>query len=156
MAFRMITMAIAATMVSAAVLPASAMAQDRSWNDGAYHHRQDDNRGWGHNQGRDNNWRDGNRWDGRGSYPQQQWNGGRYNDRSYYDQSAYRRGYNDRPTYRYRCQGSGTTGTIVGALAGGLLGNGLAGHGDKTLGTILGGGAGALAGRAIDRSSSHC
>jgi len=31
-----------------------------------------------------------------------------------------------------------------------LLGNGIAGRGDRTLGTILGGGAGALAGRAIE------
>ncbi|VAV96601.1 hypothetical protein MNBD_ALPHA04-174, partial [hydrothermal vent metagenome] len=42
-------------------------------------------------------------------------------------------------------------GTIIGAIAGGLLGNEVARRGDKTVGTIIGGAAGALAGRAIDR-----
>lgn len=46
----------------------------------------------------------------------------------------------------------GDGGTIVGALAGGLAGNAIAGRGDRTLGTILGGVVGAVAGRAIDRS----
>lgn len=48
----------------------------------------------------------------------------------------------------------GTGGLIIGALAGGLLGNQIAG--DKTLGTIVGGGVGALAGQAIDKSDSRC
>jgi uncharacterized protein YcfJ len=47
----------------------------------------------------------------------------------------------------------GDGGTIVGALAGGLAGNALAGRGgDRTLGTILGGVVGAVAGRSIDRA----
>lgn len=58
------------------------------------------------------------------------------------------RGYEGR---HHRCRDSGTSGTIIGAIAGGLLGNSLAGYGDRTAGTIIGGGAGALAGRAIDR-----
>ncbi|USI73346.1 glycine zipper 2TM domain-containing protein [Sphingomonas morindae] len=49
------------------------------------------------------------------------------------------------------CRDAGTGGTIIGAIAGGLLGNGIAGHGDRAAGTLLGGGLGALAGRAIDR-----
>jgi outer membrane lipoprotein SlyB len=46
----------------------------------------------------------------------------------------------------------GDGGTIVGAIAGGLIGHQVAGRGDRTLGAILGGLGGALAGRAIDRS----
>ena len=57
----------------------------------------------------------------------------------------HRRDYRNR-----RCNND--AGTIIGAIAGGLLGNGIAGRGDRTLGTVLGAGAGALAGRAIDRS----
>ena len=55
---------------------------------------------------------------------------------------------------RYYCRRSdGTTGLIIGGLAGGLLGNSLAGGGSRTLGTLLGGGAGALLGQSIDRGS---
>ena len=56
--------------------------------------------------------------------------------------------YDDRP--RYRCD-RGTGGTIIGAIAGGLLGNAVVGRGDRAIGTIAGAGAGALAGRAVDR-----
>jgi uncharacterized protein YcfJ len=75
-------------------------------------------------------------------------NGYRGYDRSYrgYDRSY--RGYN----YRSRKCNDGDGGTIIGAIAGGLLGNTVAGRGDRTVGTILGAGVGALAGRAIDRS----
>jgi len=78
-----------------------------------------------------------------------------YEDRGgYYDG----RGYNDGRGYdrrRYRSnQCSSATGTILGAIAGGLLGNGIAGRGDRGLGTVLGAGAGALAGRAIDQSDN--
>ncbi|WP_315760537.1 glycine zipper 2TM domain-containing protein [Sphingomonas sp. Y38-1Y] len=87
--------------------------------------------------------------------------GQRYRDRGYYGDRRYDRGYdrryygNDRRYYRNRARercNDGDGGTIVGAIAGGLLGNQIAGRGDRTLGTILGGGVGALAGRAIDRS----
>ncbi|WP_277967868.1 glycine zipper 2TM domain-containing protein [Sphingomonas echinoides] len=74
---------------------------------------------------------------------------GYYEDRHGYDDG----GYNDRRYYntsRNRCR-SGDSGTIIGAIAGGLLGNVVAGRGDRTLGTVLGAGGGALAGRAIDR-----
>ena len=43
---------------------------------------------------------------------------------------------------------SGTTGTIVGAVGGGLLGHALVGG---TAGTLIGAGAGALGGRSIER-----
>ncbi|MCP1468667.1 outer membrane lipoprotein SlyB [Sphingobium sp. OAS761] len=58
---------------------------------------------------------------------------------------------------RYYCKrDDGTTGTIVGAIAGGVLGNLIAPGGSKTLGTILGAGGGALAGRAIDKNDINC
>ena len=59
-----------------------------------------------------------------------------------------RRGYAS--PRRGRCD-RGDGGTILGAIAGGLLGNAAAGRHDRELGTIVGAGAGALAGRAIDR-----
>ena len=76
--------------------------------------------------------------------------GGYYNgyDRSYRGYDRTYRGYN----YRSRKCNDGDGGTIIGAIAGGLLGNTVAGRGDRTVGTILGAGVGALAGRAIDRS----
>ncbi len=69
-----------------------------------------------------------------------------------YDRRDNRRYYNRR-SYQ-RCD-KGDGGTIIGAIAGGLLGHEVVGRrGDKTLGTVLGAGAGALAGRAIDRADN--
>ena len=73
-------------------------------------------------------------------------------DRTYRGYDGQYRDYRDyRHRARERCR-SGSTGTIIGAIAGGLLGNSVAGRGDRTVGTIIGGGVGALAGRAVDRS----
>ena len=58
---------------------------------------------------------------------------------------------------RYYCRrDDGTTGLIVGAAAGALLGRQLDGGRQRTLGTIIGGAAGALIGREIDRGSLRC
>jgi uncharacterized protein YcfJ len=83
----------------------------------------------------------------------------RYRGGSYarsYDDGYYAREYRGRDSYRsYRARqkcNDGDGGTIVGAIAGGLLGRSVAGRNDHLLGTVLGAGAGALAGRAIDRS----
>lgn len=82
---------------------------------------------------------------------------GYYRGGGYYRGDSYYRGYRG---YRggYRCRDNGTGGTIIGAIAGGLLGNevgkgsGRYGRrGDGTTGAIIGAGVGALAGRAIDR-----
>ena len=55
--------------------------------------------------------------------------------------------------YRARQQcDKGSTGLLLGAVAGGLLGRTVDTRGDRTLGTLLGAGAGALAGRAVERS----
>ncbi|WBO21598.1 glycine zipper 2TM domain-containing protein [Sphingomonas abietis] len=51
--------------------------------------------------------------------------------------------------YHYRCKKSkGTTGTIAGAVGGGLAGNLLGGG---TVGTLAGAGGGALLGRHLDK-----
>lgn len=89
----------------------------------------------------------------------------RNREQGYYgDQGQYyadRGVYPQRRTYYQgqRCN-SGTTGAILGALAGGLLGREI-GRGGRfnepsTTGLILGAGGGALAGRAIERSGNTC
>jgi len=51
---------------------------------------------------------------------------------------------------RYYCKrGDGTTGLIVGAAAGGILGNVIDGGHNRTAGTLIGGALGALAGKSI-------
>jgi hypothetical protein len=58
---------------------------------------------------------------------------------------------------RYYCHRSdGTTGLIVGAVAGGLIGNQLARGRSAALGTVLGVAGGALLGQAIDRDRVYC
>ena len=58
---------------------------------------------------------------------------------------------------RYYCRkDNGTTGLLIGAAVGGLIGNEVAGRGDKTLGAILGAVGGGLLGREIDRSDTRC
>jgi uncharacterized protein YcfJ len=56
---------------------------------------------------------------------------------------------------RYRCKRSdGTTGLVIGAAAGALVGHQLAGG--HTTGTVLGAAGGALLGREIERGSLRC
>ncbi len=51
---------------------------------------------------------------------------------------------------------SGTTGAILGAVAGGLLGNIIDGGRHRAAGTLIGGGGGALLGREIEQRSAKC
>ena len=76
---------------------------------------------------------------------------------TYYRQQAYRGSMWRGNDGRYYCRRSdGTTGLIIGAAGGALLGREVAGRrGDRTLGAILGGAAGALLGKSID-SGVHC
>ena len=58
---------------------------------------------------------------------------------------------------RYYCRRrDGTTGLIIGALGGGVLGNVIAPGGSKTLGSLIGGGLGAVLGNSIDRNKVTC
>jgi hypothetical protein len=58
---------------------------------------------------------------------------------------------------RYRCKRpNGTTGLIVGAAGGALIGRAIDTRGERATGTIVGAAAGALLGRKIDRSRVKC
>ncbi|WP_206365622.1 MULTISPECIES: hypothetical protein [unclassified Sphingomonas] len=57
---------------------------------------------------------------------------------------------------RYYCRHSdGTTGLVVGGIAGGALGAAIAPGGSGVLGALLGAAGGALAGQAIDKDSTR-
>ena len=54
---------------------------------------------------------------------------------------------------RYYCRRSdGTTGLVIGAGAGALIGRGIDTRGERTTGTVIGGVLGALVGREVERS----
>jgi hypothetical protein len=131
-------LAAAALVATATLAPTAAQAQYYA-GDG-YHasfdrvdYRRDGRRGYrDYDRGYRSGYRDYNR--GRG-----------------YGYGDYDRG-DRRSHYRGRRCDNGTGGTIIGAIAGGLLGNTVVGRrGDQTAGTIVGAGVGALAGRAVDR-----
>jgi hypothetical protein len=107
-------------------------------------------------------WHDYNRYDFNRPDPRY---GNYYADRYYRDSNYYRpftlsrddriyRGSNN----RYYCRrNDGTTGLIiVGAIAGGLLGDASAPRGSKTVGAILGGAGAGLINRAIGRDGVRC
>ena len=57
---------------------------------------------------------------------------------------------------RLRCKRSnGTTGLVVGAAGGALLGRAIDTRGERATGTIIGAAAGALLGREVERSRSR-
>ncbi|MFK4794241.1 glycine zipper domain-containing protein [Sphingobium sp. ZW T5_29] len=90
----------------------------------------------------------------RGWHKHRHYDGDRYYARRGYDDRRYYR--DDRPRYvRRDCKTSGTTGLLVGAAAGVLLGRAVDTRGDRLPGTIVGGGAGALIGKEID-SKHRC
>lgn len=93
-------------------------------------------------------------------YPGYGYNGGY--QRGY---DNYNRGYSGNTYYGNRC--SGTTGTIVGGVAGAVLGSKIAGSrqrydyygnrrgGSNATGAIIGGAVGALLGRKVDKDSCN-
>jgi hypothetical protein len=114
-------------------------------------------------------------------YDDSRYDGPRYNDGNA-DNGGYRRAddiyYDPSPDYRsgnyqervlasdervyrgtdgrYYCKrNDGTTGLIVGAAGGALLGNVIDGGRSRIVGTLLGGAAGALAGKSIDQNSGN-
>ena len=90
--------------------------------------------------------------------------GGYYAEQYYRDAPRYRErrlAANDRVYVgrdgRYYCRRSdGTTGLIVGGIAGGALGAAIAPGGSGLLGAVLGGVGGAVAGQAIDKNDVRC
>ena len=89
----------------------------------------------------------------------------RKRDRIYDSRGRYveprRLGRNDRvwrgDDGRWRCRrDNGTTGLIIGAGAGALLGRAIDTGGDRAMGTVLGAVGGGLLGREIDRGDIRC
>lgn len=64
--------------------------------------------------------------------------------------------YRGRDNRFYCRRNDGTTGLIIGALGGGVLGNVIAPGGSKTLGSVLGGGLGAVLGNSVGRNNVTC
>ena len=116
----------------------------------------DRGRNWNRGQQRRAAWQNYNRYEPRyGNYQANRYyrDGRYYQDRRLYNQDRIYRGSDD----RYYCRrNDGTTGLIIGAAGGSLLGRAIARNGSKTLGTILGGAGGALIGRSIGRSGVRC
>lgn len=123
-------LAVAALGTTATVTPSVAFAQD-------WHGRGNNNYNW---QG------DRHDWDPSRSY---------HSDRKYRERRLGRNDYVYRGgDGRYYCKrNDGTTGLVIGAIGGGLLGNAIGGN---TLGTLLGAGGGALLGRSVDRGNVRC
>jgi hypothetical protein len=129
---KLINFGMASIMAVSAIVPSSAAFAHGRHNYNNYYDARYDNDGYDRD------------------YREVRYDRGYNSDRSY----NYNRGYND--NRGYRCK-KGTTGLIVGAVAGGLLGRAVVGrYGDRTAGTIIGAGAGALAGRAVERSDNRC
>lgn len=143
---------------------------DRRGNDRRDNGRRDDDR---RDNGRHNGWaQNGNSWRS-SDRNQRNWRNYDYNrfergGRGYYAENYYRGGYKPvrvtRNTRIYRgyngnyyCRrNDGTTGLIVGAALGGVIGNSLDNGGSSLLGTLLGAGAGSLLGREVDRGGVSC
>jgi hypothetical protein len=146
--------------------PATALAQGRDRRDRLEDRwdRREDRRDrredrWDRREDRREDRRDqlDDRYEARNGY----WDAARYYRRYYRRYRPQRLGRNDRiyrgSDNRYYCRrDDGTTGLIIGGMAGGVLGNVIAPGGSKTLGAILGAGAGALIGRAIDDGDIVC
>jgi hypothetical protein len=138
------------------------------------HHDNGKHKGWyKHDRGDEQDGEDrgdrGDRRDARADYRGYDYNRpdpryGNYAPERYYRAGGYperRLGATDR-VYRggdgrYYCRrNDGTTGLVIGALGGGVLGNVIAPNGSKTLGAVLGAVGGGLIGRGVDRGNVTC
>jgi hypothetical protein len=90
--------------------------------------------------------------------------GGYYADRYYRDDNSYRerrlsrrdRVYVGQNGQYYCRRKDGTTGLIVGGLAGGALGAAISPGGSGLLGALIGGAAGAAVGNSVDKGEVRC
>ncbi|MET0361978.1 MAG: glycine zipper 2TM domain-containing protein [Sphingobium sp.] len=142
-----------------------------NWDRGDRHDRNDRNDrpgNWRSNDRNDraNNWRSNDRnWRNWRNYD---YNRPERGGSGYYAENYYRGGYRAIPVTRntriyrgyngnYYCRrNDGTTGLIVGAALGGVIGNSLDNGRSSLLGTLLGAGAGGLLGREVDRGGVSC
>lgn len=167
---RMLFVAAVAAALTLPTVPAMAQGwQDRDahWQDRDHGRDRDrdgrwNDRGPGRGHGADRgDWRRFRNYDYNRPGPGQQ----RYYADQYYRDGRYyqerRLSRNDRiyrgRDNRYYCRRTdGTTGLIVGGVAGGLLGNALSSGGNATLGTLLGAAAGGALGHSVDRGNIRC
>jgi len=121
--------ALSATTLGLAisVMPSTAFAQSRQNN---------------HWQGSSQN----RQWDPANTYR----SGGRHRDRRLSRNDEIYRGHDGR---NYCRRSDGTTGLVIGAIGGSLLGKAIGGD---TLSALLGAGGGAVLGRSIDRGQIRC
>jgi hypothetical protein len=175
--------ATTAAIMSALVLCGPALAGDGRWDRGSDHRewREDRNDRRERANAYSHGYRDGIRAENRrdrqyrqnGQYGQYRGPGSwqPYSNGSRWDQ-GYR--HDVYPTYRgasvrgsqpywwgsngqvYCRRQDGTAGLVVGALAGGTLGNMIAKQGDKTLGSVIGGTLGAVLGNEIAKGNARC
>jgi hypothetical protein len=145
---------ILGAMMAITALPLAAPADAQRRDDDRRYDRRDD-------RGRDrDDWRRGRSYDWNRPDPRYR----NYDAARYYHQGNYRErrlSRNDRiyrgNNGRYYCRrDDGTTGLLIGGVAGGVLGNLLSNGGSSTLATLLGAGGGALLGRSIDRGNVKC
>lgn len=141
-----------ALLAAATILPAVPAAADDRWD-------RDDRREWRDDRRDDRrDYRDDRR-DDRREYRQERRERMYDSNGRYYEPRRVSRG--DRVWAgrdgRYYCErDNGTTGLIIGAAGGALLGRTVDTRGDRTVGTVVGGILGGLLGREIDRGEARC
>lgn len=152
------TAALALTIPAVLAIAMPAAARDRDWDDRGDRWEQRDRHDDRYERRHDR--RDGRRgWEGRGGDYGNYGNYGGYQTRVRYAEPVYAntrvwRGDDGRSYCR---RSDGTTGLLIGGVAGALIGREVAGRrGDRTLGAILGAAGGALLGRAVDQGGSSC
>jgi Ni/Co efflux regulator RcnB len=127
---------------------------DRAWNRGRDDHRGNGREKW-RRPGKTVYHYDWNRPDpryGRNYRPDRYYRGGYEPIRVDRNTRIYR-GYDD----RYYCRRSdGTTGLVVGAAAGGVLGAIIAPGGSEVLGALIGAAAGGAVGTSVDKGEVRC
>lgn len=160
--FKSAALALLAPVMVLTASPALADDDYYGRHDNGWHHGERKRDRWEDRRGdryRDNyrgeyrgDYRDNYRGEYRTSYRNDYRNGGYYGEPVYRNTRTWRG-----DDGRYYCRRSdGTTGLIVGGVAGALIGREVAGRrGDRTVGAILGAAGGALLGRAIDKNSSN-